>query len=203
MRDATRRGGIRSLQICSAVILAMLWTAPAQAGPDLDGSVRALASVPMDSAGDLFGGAGLATTAVVGLTGDIVAAIDHNEYSRIVLRGVLSTPIRRLALGLSQMSSGILEGFSNADFEYYPEAEARYLNPPGLEPRTWTFRGGLGAVVLSVVDAIGNTGQFLLRAPGAGSTADSLEQMQQDARTALVGPAQDGSHELGVLSFGR
>jgi hypothetical protein len=191
------------LAICSSVLVTLVVLPPtAQAGPDLDGAVKSLASVPMDSVGDAFGGAGLAMAATVGFTGDIVAAVDNNEYSRIVLRGLLSTPIRRLALGLSRMSSGMLEGFSNADFEYYPEAEERYLKTE-LKPRSWTFRGGLGGIVLSAVDFFGNAGQFLLRAPGATATADSLEQMQSDARSFLVGPAQDGPYELGVLTFGQ
>jgi len=171
------------------------------ADPDLDGSVMALAAVPADATGDFLGGAGMMMTSLVGLTGDAVAVIDNNEYSRIVLRGLLSTPIRRLALGLSQMSTGALEGFANVDHERYPQEESIYLNVD-LQNRLWTFRAGLGATVLTVVDVAGNFGQFLLRAPGAASTADSIGSFQTDARTSLVGPHKAGANEVGVVSFG-
>jgi hypothetical protein len=185
----------------AALAALLLWTAPASADPDLDGSVKALAAVPADATGDFFGGAGMVLTSLVGLTGDAVAVVDNNEYSRIVLRGLLSTPIRRLALGLSQMSTGTLEGFGNVDHERYPQDESTYLKVD-LQNRVWTFRAGLGAVVLTAVDVAGGFGQFLLRAPGATATADSIARFQTDTRTSLVGPHKAGAYEVGVISLG-
>ncbi len=191
-----------SLTLAFTVFCFSSVSSPAHAGPDLDGAVKALAAVPADGIGDAVGGAGLVAASVLGFGANLVAAIDNNSHSHVILRGLVSTPLRRLALGMSRTSSGILEGFSNDDYEYYPQDESVYLKA-NLQKRFWTLRGGLGAMVLSVVDTLGNTGQFLLRLPGAGEAADSLARIQTDARTRLVGPAKDGAYDVGTYDFGR
>ena len=199
---STRR--FPSTLVCAAAAALLLAGTPgtAKSGPDIDGAVDSLIAIPFDATGDLFGGAGLLISAVAGCTGDIVAVFDNNEYSHVLLRGLLSTPIRRLALGISQESTGVLEGFRNDDFQKFPESAGSYLNPDGVEGRFQTLGAGLGAAALSIVDTLGNTGQFLLRAVGAGSQADSIAQQQTDARTNWVGSATEGSSEIGMLKLG-
>ncbi len=138
-------------------------------------------------------------SAVAGLAGDVVGAVDNNTYTHVVLRGLLSTPLRRLALGMSGMSSGILEGFSNDDYAEYPQASSTYMSID-IGNRVGTFGDGVGAVVLGVVDGVGDLGQFLLRIPGL-EQADDIAKMQSDMRANLVGAATDGAYAPATLKL--
>jgi hypothetical protein len=171
-----------------ALLLAMA-PGSAKAAPDVDGAVSALIALPFDAAGDLFGAAGLMIAAVGGGVGDVVAIVDNNEYSGIVLRGLLSTPIRRLSLGVSRISSGVLEGFKNNEFDRFPEPASSYLGKDSLTMHDETFGAGLGAAGLSVVDALANTGLVLTRAVGANDQAKSLAEWQDGLRDRWIGPA--------------
>ena len=56
-------------------------TAHAEPDPDPEGAVRALWSIPLDSAADAVAAGGLISAAVVGVAGDLVALVDHNEFT--------------------------------------------------------------------------------------------------------------------------
>ena len=194
-----------SIKHCALALLASVITVPgiASAGPDLDGSVRALWAIPLEASGDAIGAAGLITASVTGVAGDIVAVIDNNEYSKVVLRGIASMPIRRTALGISQLSTGALEGFRDSNFEQLPESEATYLAPDDVATRARTFGMGLGALGLVMVDSLTNTGLVFTRAVGAVGANEALESAQTDARSAWIGSATRGTQENKVIAFFR
>jgi hypothetical protein len=159
-----------------------------RAGPDPTGAALALVSTPFRVAGDAIGAAGLASAAVVGLAGDAVALVDANPITKPVLQGIPSGCVRRVALALSQGSTGLLEGLRAEDVERLPEPVAAYLdNAPGAG-RLDTFLTGLGSLRLVVEDALGGPALVLLRISGANETADGLAGWMADERTRVLGP---------------
>ncbi len=164
-----------------------------EAAPDIDGAVDALISLPYNFFGNAIGAAGLIFASVGGLTGDIVAIVDNNEYSSILLRGLLSTPIKRLSLGLSQLSTGAMEGMRDDDFADFPQPSSAYTGSEGMMKHGSTFVTGLGAAVLIVTDGVLNVGLFLTRAVGANDLAGDLAGWQDDVRDDCVGKATSGA----------
>lgn len=153
---------------------------PAVAAPDFDGAADALVATAFDATGDLVGSAGLVSAAVLGAGGDLVALIDDNEVTRVVLRGVLSKAIRLTALGTSQMSTGALEGFRGEDFANFPEPAKDYLDPENFEVRVATLVEGVGALALGTVDILANPSLFILRLVGLTDQADSIAKFQTE-----------------------
>jgi len=176
-----------------AAILSLTAAHPTQAAPDLGGAAEAIVSTPFRVAGDLVAAGGLSAAAVVGLAGDGVALIDDNPLTRPVLRGIPSGCVRRVALALSQGSTGLMEGLRAEDVERLPEPRAAYLeNAPGAG-RLDTLVTGLGSLRLAVEDALGGPALVLLRAVGARATADRLSDLQRDERTRVLGPLVEES----------
>lgn len=164
---------------------------PAHAGPDLDGAAAALVSTPFRVAGDLVAVGGLSAASIVGLAGDGLALVDDNALTRPVLRGIPSTCVRRVALALSQGSTGLMEGLRAEDIERLPEPRAAYLeNAPGVG-RLDTLVTGLGSLRLAVEDAVGGPALVLLRATGARGAADWIANLQRDERIRVLGPLVD------------
>ena len=194
-----------TLYSCAALCAATIAASSARAEPDPDpsGAVRALWSIPFDAAGDAIGAGGLISAAVIGGAGDVVALVDHNEFTHPFLRGIASTGIRRSALGLSHFGTGALEGFRNTDFPSLPESEATYLRPDGGRGHLRTLGHGFGAAGLAIVDTLSNTGLFVVRAVGATEADAALASAQTSVRTAWVGPATDGNGELGIVELAR
>jgi hypothetical protein len=174
------------------VLAAALMATPAttRAAPDVDGAVDALIATPFDPLGDAVGALGLLSGSVLGLGGDMIAIVDDNEYTRIVLRGLFSTTIRRGALAISQMSTGGMEGARNENFDAFPESNAGYLDPENFSGRLDSAKMGLGAAGLGVVDIIANPLLFLTRLVGLEDQSNSLVQFQTDARNNWVGNAK-------------
>ncbi len=164
-----------------------------EAAPDIDGAVDALISLPYNFFGNAFGAAGLMVASVGGLSGDIVAIVDNNEYSSILLRGLLSTPIKRLSLGLSQLSTGAMEGMRDDDFADFPQASSTYTGSDGWMKHLSTFGSGLGATGLVVTDALSDTCLFLTRLVGANGVAGDLAGWQDGMRDDWVGKATSGA----------
>lgn len=183
------------------VLTSLTSTASAEPDPDPEGAVRALWSIPLDSAGDSVAASGLISASVVGVAGDLVALVDHNEFSHPFLRGIASTGIRRTALGISRFATGTLEGFHNAKFSDFPESEDTYMRPDGGSGHLRTFGHGLGAVGLTFVDAFANTGLLITQAVGANEAIEPLVRVKTDVRTAWVGPATDGQGESGIVEL--
>jgi hypothetical protein len=169
------------------------WAAgrPAHAGPDLDAAAGALVSTPFRVAGDLIGAGGLSAASLVGLAGDGVALVDDNRVTRVVLRGIPSTCVRRLALALSQGSTGLMEGLRAEDVERLPEPSAAYLENAPTAGRLDTFLTGLGSLRLAVEDAVTGPALVVLHATGAESAAESLSGWQRDERIRVLGPLVD------------
>ena len=193
---------VYSLGVASALSF-FASTAYAEPDPDPEGAVRALWSIPLDSAADAVGAAGLISASVIGAGGDLVALVDHNEFTHPFLRGIASTGIRRSALGISRFATGTLEGFHNTEFSSFPESEETYLRPDGGSGHLRTFGHGLGAVGLTFVDAFSNIGLFVTAAVGANEANDALIRAKTDVRTAWVGPATDGQGESGIVELAR
>ncbi len=105
---AIRRATIGTV-IATTLAIGVL-PAQAQAAPDIDGAVASLIAIPLDFFGNALGAMGLVFGSAGGVAGDIVAVVDNNEYTSILLRGLLSTPIKRLSMGVSQLSTGGMEG---------------------------------------------------------------------------------------------
>ena len=167
--------------------------APLLAAPDIDAAVDALISTPFDSAGDAVGGAGLFAAGALGLVGDAVSLLDRNAYGgELLLRGILSTPLRRTALALSQTSTGALEGLRAEDLEPFPELPASYLEGDAgdVGARVDTLAAGLGAAGLAVVDGVLNPLLFLTHGIGLAGPAAELAAWQTDARDAWLGTAK-------------
>ena len=95
--------------VVAAALAIVVVPARVEAAPDVDGAVDALWSIGFDSFGNAFGAAGLMFASVGGLAGDIVAIVDNNEYTSILLGGVISTPIKRISSSVSQLSTGAME----------------------------------------------------------------------------------------------
>ncbi|MBW2280160.1 MAG: hypothetical protein JRG76_12470 [Deltaproteobacteria bacterium] len=175
--------------------------ATADAAPDVDGAVSALIALPFDFAGNALGALGLLTAGTGGVIGDIVAVVDNNEYSSILLRGLLSTPIKRLSMGIGQLSTGGMEGLRGEDFADFPQDASTYLGKDSVMQHMGSFGDGLGAVGLIVVDTLSNTGLFLTRAVGANETAGSLEGWQDDMRDSFVGKATSSGNAEKTMLF--
>jgi hypothetical protein len=181
---------VLSIPVALGLAFALLVAPGARAQPDIDGAVDALISTPFDTFGDVAGSAGMMFGALGGLTGDIVALVDDNEVTRVLLRGVFSTTIRRLSLSTSQTFTGAMEGMRAEDLNGLPEPIAHYMDPKDMSGRVDTFTKGLGALQLAVVDTVGNPTQFLMRLVGATSQADSVAKWQTDSRNNWVGAAR-------------
>jgi hypothetical protein len=176
-----------------ALCAALLWGAgaPAFAAPDPDGAVEALISTPLDPVGNALGAVGLMSASVIGLAGDTLALLDRNRYGgEFVLRGILSTPVRRTALILSGTSTGMFEGFRAENFERFPEPAAAYLEAKDATARVDTAVAALGCAALVPLDAIANPVLFLTRASGLTGVAESVAHFQTNKRTDWVGTAE-------------
>jgi hypothetical protein len=121
----------------------LLLAGRAAAGPDPEGAVRALVATPFDVTGDAFGALGLVGASTLGLCGDGLSFLDANPVTKPILFGVMSGAVRRVALGLSQGSTGFLEGLRAEDVQRLPEPDAAYLeNAPGVGRPTPRSRAG-------------------------------------------------------------
>lgn len=162
--------------------------ARAHAGPDVGGALRALAATPFRVTGDAVGGAGLIGAAAVGVCGDALSLADANRFTEPILFGVASGAVRRVALGLSQGSTGVLEGLRAEDVETLPEPRAAYLeNAPGAG-RLDTALTGLGALRLLLEDAVTGPALFALRGVGARGAAEDVSDFGRDERIRVLGP---------------
>ena len=163
--------------------LALVWLTvafPAHAGSDPKGAVRALLATPFRVTGDVVAAGGLVTASVVGLLGDGVSIADDPW-----LLGVLSFPAKRMALGVSQLSTGALEGLRAEDVERLPEAREAYIgNAPGAG-RLDTLLTGLGAIRLGLEDLVTGPALFGLRMFGASGAVD---EFVRDERIRVLGP---------------
>lgn len=177
-----------ALAIAAAPALTCTLARPAHAAADPVGAVRALVGGTFSAAGDLIGGAGLVLASGLGTLGDLLGLVDHNPLTRHVLFGVASRPTQALALGVSNGTTGLLEGLRGEDVERLPEPPAAYLDTAPTAGRVDTLLTGLGALALAPGDLLAAPALFALRAVGAGQTADRLERSRADARTSALGP---------------
>ncbi len=179
---------------CGAVLAVGLWVLPgnAKAGPDIDGAVDALISWPISTFGTVAGSAGLITAAVTGSLGDLVALVDDNRYSRIVLRGLFSTTIYRLSLGVSQTFTGAMEGMRAQDFERYPEAISLYMDTNDPSERLDTLSAGVGGIYVAITDALGLPLLVLTRGAGIQGATNGIEGWQKNVRERYMGPVRGG-----------
>lgn len=162
--------------------------ARAHAAPDVGGALRALVATPFRVTGDVLGAGGLLAASALGLCGDGIALADANRWTEPILFGVGSGAVRRLALGVSQGATGVLEGLRAEDVERLPEARAAYLeNAPGVG-RVDTALTGLGALRLGVEDALAGPALFALRAAGAREAAERVAGWARDERIGALGP---------------
>jgi hypothetical protein len=172
-----------------AVLASALGVVPptARAASDVDGAVDALVSWAPDVFGDAFGAVGLVFAGVTGLARDGVGLVDDNDYTRVLLRGIFSKSLGRLGLGVSQMSSGAMEGLRAEDFTGLPEASKGYLAAGTVQGRVDTVSKGLGAAGLAVVDVIANPVLFLTRLAGLESQSKDIARTQTNVRNDWVG----------------
>lgn len=176
---------------CGCALVLLLVAGRAAAGPDPEGAVRALVATPFDVTGDAFGALGLVGASTLGLCGDGLSFLDANPVTKPILFGVMSGAIRRVALGLSQGSTGFLEGLRAEDVQRLPEPDAAYLeNAPGVG-RLDTALTGLGSLRLLVEDALAGPSLFALRAVGARGAADAVADFTRGERIRVLGPLVD------------
>ena len=197
--QAFRRATIAAV-IAAALAIGVV-PAQAEAAPDVDGAVSALIALPFDFFGNALGALGLLTAGAGGIVGDIVAVVDNNEYSSILLRGIISTPIKRLSMGIGQMSTGGMEGLRGEDFADFPQDASTYLGKDSVMQHMGSFGHGLGATGMVVVDTLSNTGLFLTRAVGANAMAGDLEGWQTDMRDSWVGKATSAGNAETTMLF--
>ena len=158
------------------------------AGPDPEGAARALVAPPFSVAGDAIGAAGLVGASALGLCGDGLSLLDANPLTKPILFGVGSGAVRRTALGLSQGSTGFLEGLRAEDVQRLPEPDSAYLeNAPGVG-RLDTALTGLGALRLLVEDALAGPTLFALRGAGARGAAETVAGWTRAERIRVLGP---------------
>jgi len=131
---------------------------------------------------------GLSAASLVGFAGDVVALVDDNAVTHPVLRGIPSGGVRRVALALSQGSTGLMEGLRAEDVERLPEPSAAYLENAPTAGRLDTLLVGLGSLRLAVEDAVAGPVLVLLRAGGAQQTAETVSGWQRDERIRVLGP---------------
>lgn len=179
---------------CAAVLAAGLCILPgnAKAGPDIDGAVDALISWPISTLGDVAGSAGLITASVTGTLGDLVAFVDDNKYSRVVLRGLFSKTIYRLSLGVSQTFTGAMEGMRAQDFERYPEPISAYMDTKDPSERLDALSAGVGGIYVAITDAVGLPLLVLTRGAGIQGATDGIEGWQKKVRERYLGPVRGG-----------
>lgn len=173
----------------ASVLAAVIGGSPgaAKGASDIDGAVDALISTPLDVFGDAAGALGLVASAGFGVLGDVAAVVDDNEYTRVLLRGIFSTTIHRVALGTSQMFTGGMEGLRAEDFTAFPESPGDYLDRAPVQTRIDTASTGLGALGLGVVDLMANPGLFLTRLIGMEQQAADIARSQANVRNNWVG----------------
>ena len=152
----------------------------------------ALIDTPFNTFGDVAGAGGLISAGTLGIAADVVALVDDNEYSRIVLRGLLSKPTKRMAQGWSAIFTGALEGLRAEDLENYPESMDAYVGEHKIDSHIDTIGDGLGGVYVGIVDAICNPVLMLLRISGANQQADSLANWMGTRRDRYFGPVAGG-----------
>ncbi len=164
------------------------------AAPDTSGAVDPLVSTSFAPAGDAVGGVGLIGASVVGGVGDLVALVDDNRYSTYVTNGVVSRHIDRASLGLSNMSTGLLEGFRGEDRASVPERPVTYTGAPDsiesrVNTRAITFARGIGALIpLTAADAVGNPLLILARLSPTKQPAHSIESWKASLADFVLGP---------------
>jgi hypothetical protein len=160
----------------------------AQAGPEPRAALWALASTPFRVGGDVIGAGGLVTASAVGLVGDGLSFVDANPLTEHFLFGLLSGSVRRAALGISQLSTGALEGLRAEDVERLPEpAEAYLANAPGAG-RLDTALTGLGTLRLGLEDLCAGPVLFALHGVGASGAAAQVESFTRNERIRVLGP---------------
>jgi hypothetical protein len=172
------------------VLLALALLAPshARALPDPPGAILALFDSSFAATGDLLGGSALLLAAGVGAVGDVVQVVDANRVTRPLLGGFASGGVHRLALGVSNLGTGALEGLRAGDVERLPEPAEAYLETEWAAGRFWTFADGIGALWLSVGDLLAGPARFGLRLAGARGTAERVEASRDDAAVRWLGP---------------
>jgi len=176
---------LRSLGV---VCLLLFSARAAQAGPEPRTALWALASTPFRVGGDLIGAGGLVTASAVGLVGDGLSLIDANRFTEPFLFGLVSGSVRRVGLGISQLSTGALEGLRAEDIERLPEPRAAYLeNAPGVG-RVDTGLIGLGSLRLGIEDLLAGPALFVLHGTGANGAAGAVEGFTRDERIRVLGP---------------
>ncbi|MFQ5515196.1 MAG: hypothetical protein ACE5FG_12295 [Myxococcota bacterium] len=158
----------------------------AAAQSDVDGAVEALIDFPLNTFGDLGGATGLVLGGLGGVMGDIVALVDDNPY----LRGILSTTIHRLSLGVSNSMTGMLEGLRAEDLERYPEPASAYLDNDDPGARIDNVLDGVGGTYVALSDAIGNPLLVILRAAGVQDRAERISTWQEQVRDRYFGPVR-------------
>ena len=164
------------------------------AAPDTSGVVDPLVSTSFAPVGDAVGGVGLIGASVIGGVGDLVALVDDNRYSAYVTNGVVSRHIDRASLGLSNMSTGLLEGFRGEDRASIPESPVTYTGAPDsiesrVSTRAITFARGIGALIpLTAADAVGNPLLTLARLSPTEQPAHSIESWKTDLADLVLGP---------------
>jgi len=99
--------------------------------------------------------------------------------------------VRRVALALSQGSTGLMEGLRAEDIERLPEPHVAYLENAPTAGRLDTLLTGLGSLRLAVEDALGGPALVLLRAGGAEGAAETVSSWQRDERVRVLGPLAD------------
>ncbi len=170
--------------------LLVLWTLPqaTQAAPDVDGALESLIGGPLRAAGSVVGGTGMIASAGIGLAGDVVSLVDRNPITRPILHGAVSRALQRVALGLSWITSGLMEGLRAVNIERLPEASAAYLLAgPGVG-RLDTTLGGLDALRLGISDAVTTVPLALLRVSGVQGLTKRLLQRQVELQVQTLGP---------------
>jgi hypothetical protein len=169
-------------------LLVLAAAARAHAAPDPGAALHALLATPLRVTGDAVGAGGLAGAAALGLVGDGISLVDANRWTEPILFGALSTPVKWLALGVSQGSTGFLEGLRAEDVERLPEAREAYLgNEPGIG-RIDTALTALGALRLALEDVVTGPARFALHAVGANDAARRVSDFARDERIRALGP---------------
>ena len=177
-------------RIWIAVVVASLCIAPigAKAAPDVDGAVDALIATPYNVIGDWGASFGLVSASVGGALGDVLALVDDNEYSRVLLRGIFSKMTYRLSQTVSYTFTGMLEGARSENFAAFPESDQMYGGDTGgVEARMRTLTKGLGAAVLGLADGAVGIPLAIMRGFGEERTARKLSSWQREMRDKLVG----------------
>ncbi len=182
---------------CLALYAALV-AGPALAGPRPDplGALGDLAGSTLDSVGAGVGGAGLLGGALVGATGDLAQALDGNRVSRPVLRGVGSGIVHRAAFAIAWGGTRLCEVLRREPIERLPEPLWAYTEAAYGAGRFTSFVDGLGALWLSLGDAIAGPARFGLRLVGARGSAERLEARRREAAVRWLGPPPAGAAAL-------